>query len=150
MCIDATVGEREHAEDGVDGEALGKRDDTVRAELVVVELQDLNLRLQLRVQGFGEELAAQRRDIVIKELQECNISSVFQVLADGSDSLILAEGLPEANRGAVLVFDVAEGVHDRSGARPAQLRPNMEAIRDLLLLLERLVLVLDDRTERHF
>ena len=56
------------------------------------------------MQGLGEELAAQRCDVIVEQLQKVDAFRVLEVLAYSSSALILTEGLPEANRRAQVVL----------------------------------------------
>ena len=70
----------------------------------MVQLQNLNLRLLLGMQGLGEELTAKRCDVIVEQLQKVDAFRVLEVLAYSSSALILTEGLPEANRRAQVVL----------------------------------------------
>ena len=112
----------------------------------MIEFQNLDLRLiglHLRVQRLSKEFAAERGNVVVKELEELDGVASLQELADGSHALILTVGLPEADRSAVFILRVAEGVHDCTGARPTELLPDVKLSRYFLLLLEEFLFVLN-------
>ena len=63
------------------------------------------------MQGLRQEFTSKWRDAIVEQLKEGDRFVRLQELADGTHSLVLAEGLPEADRGALVVLDFAEGVH---------------------------------------
>ena len=149
---DPTVGQGEQAQNRVHSEALRQSDHTVCAKIVMIEFQNLDLRLiglHLRVQRLAEEFTTERGNVVVKELEELDGIGGLEELADGSHALILAVGLPESDRSAVLILRVAKRVHDCTGAWPSKLLPDMELCRYLLLLLEEFLFVLNRLARCH-
>ena len=71
----------------------------------------MNRRLLFWMQGLGQEFASKWRDAVVEQLEEGDSFVRLQELADGTHSFVLAEGLPEADRDALAVLDLAKGVH---------------------------------------
>lgn len=50
----------------------------------------------------------------------------------------------------MLVLNFTKRVHNGACARPSELRPDVESVRNFLLFKEKIVLVLNDRTDRDF
>ena len=63
----------------------------------MVQFQSQNGWVHLRVQRSCDEFAAQVRDSIVEKLKEHNGFADLKVLADGSDTLVFAVGLPEAD-----------------------------------------------------
>ena len=87
----------------------------------MVKPEVLKISLCLGMEDAGDEFAAKRRYLIVKQFEEVDIWCYLDVLTNSTYTLILAEGLPEPDILAMLVRFWCYGpkrVHHSPNARP--------------------------------
>ena len=75
----------------IDCQAISQSYHAITPEFVVVELQNLNLRIAFGVHRLAYELAAKRRDLVMQQLKQLDVRlASAQKMADSSHTFIPA------------------------------------------------------------
>lgn len=96
-CVDVAVAQGQVLDRLVDREAVGQLDHSLAAEVIVVQLQNLQRRACLRMNELADELAPEGRDLVVKQIELENCLDLLQALTHCPHALVLAEGLPQAH-----------------------------------------------------
>lgn len=112
LVVDRAVAEREGLEDRVDSQALREVSDAFGAELVVVELQDQDRGVHLRVEDSRQKFTAEFGDLVVKKFKDLDLRLLnFEELADRPHALVFNVRLPEADCRAVRVPSLSVTKH---------------------------------------